>query len=131
MPVISLKLSKEVYEKLEGVARERSVTVYQLVKDLVTSFARGDMQQFCANGIDMKKLSKALEYLNDAIAWLDEVWGDIENITKIVKEINGWKLPNIKIPLVLARINLSELKKATCNPSSEGTSHAQAVDMAR
>jgi len=68
MPTLSLKLSKEVYEKLERVAKEKGVTVYQLVKELVISFARGNTQQTCSQGdVDVAKLSRAkLFYMHKA-----------------------------------------------------------------
>jgi predicted CopG family antitoxin len=124
MPTLSLKLSKEVYERLERIAKERGATVYQLVKELVTSFARGDLQQVCVSEVDIKKPSSALEDLDSAIGWFFEVHDDIERVFKVIKQLYEDKLLELNVALAFAHNELSEVIKTSSKQGGEGASHA-------
>jgi hypothetical protein len=119
MPVLSLKLSKDVYNSLVRTANERGISVYQLVKDLVIDFAKGNTQQVCVQGVDIEKLSEALNLIDEALRWFSEIYDDIENIIKTVKEVHEDKLLNLNVVLTFAHNKLSDLKETISKQYTE------------
>jgi hypothetical protein len=119
MPVLSLKLSRDVYNSLARIANERGITVYQLVKDLIIDFARGNTQQVCTQNVDAEKLSEALKKLDGALSWLFEIYKDIGNVLRTVKEIHEDKLLNLNVALAFAHDELSELKEIISKQHTE------------